>query len=223
MAEVEAEHDAALAENDDEEETKASLADLPMVQSTEPIERIERRIELEKERSPAIIETDEIFRKLKMPVKGYERLKTTKKYDKAQIFGLNHPITGHTVGRHRGNPVFDVLVGERVLAQPKSLVHCEHNFDISSLKGNYKKNLDAEQKKQLRAFQVQQGHLVITNYRVLFIGQNRGDTSFDVLMQGQPKAVSEFFNLPIGLILRIEKQVHVPVEAAQKSAKALTS
>lgn len=111
------------------------------------MEVIERRISVEKERSTTVLETDEIFRKLKMPVKGYERLTASKKYDKAEIFGLNHPTHGPTVDRHRGNPIFDVLVGERVLAQPKSLVHCEHNFDIASLKGNYKKNLDAEQRK----------------------------------------------------------------------------
>ena len=47
------------------------------------MEVIERRISVEKERSTTILETDEIFRKMKMPVKGYEQLQTSKKYEKA--------------------------------------------------------------------------------------------------------------------------------------------
>lgn len=63
----------------------------------------------------------------------------------------------------------------------------------------------------------------MTNYRVLFVGQNRGDSSFDVLMSGQSKFVYEFFNVPIGMISRIEKQYHVPQEAAKKSANNFAS
>jgi hypothetical protein len=138
-----------MRENDDEEdEGKINLDAIPLTESTETIQRatslemIERRIELERERSNST--HDEIFRKLKVNASGYERLKTTLSLEKPKIFGMNHPEHGHTVERHRGNPVFDILGGETVFCDPKAMVHCEHNFDFFALKGNFKRSLGDE-------------------------------------------------------------------------------
>lgn len=57
----------------------------------------------------------------------------------------------------------------------------------------------------MKAFQTQTGNLVITNYRVLFVPANQKEKYFDQLMQHQPPFVHEFFNVPIGLICRIDR------------------
>jgi hypothetical protein len=61
-------------------------------------------------------------------------------------------------------------------------------------------------RKLMKAFTHQYGTLVITNYRIVFVPTvSLKDANFEKYMTAQPRFVHEFFNLPIGLINRLDR------------------
>lgn len=56
------------------------------------------------------------------------------------------------------------------------------------------------------------GNLVITNYRIVFVINTQKDKYFEKMMQGQPGFVHEFFNVPIGMISKIDKFLNLALE-----------
>ena len=132
-----------------------------------------KQVNLEMKLQPQSDE-DEVLQKLKANALGYARLKEIQSIDIPAIFGLGDNQ------RTADLEHFEVLCGEKQLFD--SPASCEHNFDYSQLKGKYDANMSAEQKKRLKSFITQQGMLVITNYRVLFVAKSGADSSYDEVM-----------------------------------------
>lgn len=94
--------------------------------------------------------------------------------------------------------------GEYLINHLEKSINCDHNFRTDYLtKLHSKKNQNF-----FRYFNNLSGHLVLTNFRLLFLPTL--DLEFQTQMRRQPNFVREFFNIPLGLISRIEKTVSMP-------------
>lgn len=159
--------------------------------------------------------------------KGFVKNKEMKINQKSQIFGLNAvpaangggPFSkagehgGETVSNINKGQAYDVLFGEQMVRIVKN-IGCQHNFNIAFLKNTtnatYK---NQEYAKAIKTFQTMLlGNLVITNYRVLFVINTQKDKYFEKMIQGQAGFVHEFFNVPIGMISKIDKFLNLALD-----------
>ena len=131
---------------------------------------------------------------------GFMKRKETKAtMHKQEILGLNNRL------RNDGYPVFDdVLFGEtRQNPVIQKNINLVHNFQPQYLAKSQKGNQGVFEK----FFRKIQGYIVLTNYRLLFIP--KPDQALLNQMTRQHKFVKEFFNIPLGYISRIEKQLNL--------------
>lgn len=152
-----------------------------------------------------------LIKMFKRNEKGFVKNKEMKMHSRQEIFGLNPPQGKHFNQSMNKGPAFDALIGEQLKKIVKK-VQCEHNFNPNYLKFKNEPQKQKDGKKLLNRFHCQVGCLVITNYRMLFVANSIKDKDFEQLMQDQPRFVHEFFNVPVGLICRIDKQVNLAMD-----------
>ena len=133
---------------------------------------------------------------------GFVKRKEMMILKKNDIFGLNASQTDVS-----SNPVFDVLYGEVLVKHYEKQITCEHNFQPQYLKRSSSKSFT-------KCFKSLPGQLVITNFRLLIVPK-LDNLDLQRAYHKQPNFVREFFNIPIGMISRVEHSINIQLDSSK--------
>ena len=141
-----------------------------------------------------------MMRLFNMNNSGFVKRKEMMVHKKNEIFGLNKP------GEENANSVFDVLYGETLVKHYDRQITCEHNFQAQYLKRS--------NSSFIKCFKSLPGQLVITNFRLLIVPKL--DTlDLQRAYHRQPNFVREFFNIPIGMISRVDSSINIQLDSSK--------